>query len=47
MIKTVARSFGWASPSVLNEMFCDDDDYMGIKFWYKDVEEQHRELNKK
>ena len=47
MIKTVARSYPWASPDKINEMFCDDEDYFGLDFWYKDVQEQHEEMNKK
>ena len=47
MMKTVARSYGWASPSYLNEMYCDDEDILGIGFWYNDVKDQHREMEKK
>ena len=47
MIKTVARSFKWASPEVLKNMYCDKEDFEGIIFWYEDVEEQHREIESK
>lgn len=47
MIKTVGRSFSWASPDKINEMYCDAEDYFGIDFWYQDVLEQHREMEKK
>lgn len=47
MVKTVGRSFSWASPTVLNEMFCDDLDFFGLDYWYKDVQDQNREMEAK
>lgn len=36
MIVSVARNYGWASPFVLNEMYTDKLDYLGLGFWYED-----------
>lgn len=47
MIKTIARSFYWASPMVIQEMYCDDFDYFGIEYWYKDVQQQNSEIEAK
>lgn len=47
MIKTVARTFNWASPDVLKNMYCDNEDFDGIQFWYEDVIEQHKEIESK
>ena len=47
MIKTVSRSFNWASPFVIQEMYCDDEDFLGIEYWYNDVQDQHNELKEK
>lgn len=47
VIKTVGRSYSWASPNTIKEMYCDDDDYHGLMYWYKDVEEQNKELESK
>lgn len=47
MIKTVCRSYGWASPGTIDEMYCDNLDYHGIEFWYEDVKRQHRDLESK
>jgi hypothetical protein len=47
MIKTICRTYSWASPDVISDMFCDDQDYHGIEYWYNDVKEQHKEMNKK
>lgn len=46
MIITVGRSFKWASPSVISEMFVDAEDWDGIEFWYNDVQNQHIELER-
>lgn len=46
MIKTICRSFDWASPMIVNDMYCDEEDYFGIGFWYNDVKEQHEEIEK-
>lgn len=44
IIKTVSRSFDWASPERIDTMYCDDEDYFGLRYWYKDVKEQHDEI---
>lgn len=43
MLKTVGRSYPWASPDKLDEMYCDDLDHHGLEYWYKDVEEQNKQ----
>ena len=47
MIITIGRNFGWASPNVIDKMFVDADDWEGIEYWYKDVQLQHSEIEKK
>ena len=47
MIKSVARNFKWASPFVINDLYCDDEDYLGLDYWYKDIQAQHKELENK
>lgn len=47
MIKTVCRSFAWASPKTIKNMFVDSQDYKGIGFWYKDVDEQNKLIENK
>lgn len=39
-MKSIARTYGWASPSVLNDFYCDELDNLGIYYWYKDVLDQ-------
>ena len=48
MIKSVARTFTWASPDYINNkmFFMDSKTIEGIEFWYNDVVEQNRELPK-
>lgn len=48
MIKTVVRNFKW-EPKIINEMYCDDEDFFGLDYWYKDIQQQHAEIeaNKK
>lgn len=46
MIKTVVRNFKW-TPDVIGEMYCDDEDFYGIDYWYKDIQEQHAEIDAK
>lgn len=37
MISSVARNYNWASPFIINEMYVDDIDHLGLEFWYKDL----------
>lgn len=39
MISSVARNYGWASPLVLNEMFTDKLDHLGLEYWYNDAKD--------
>ena len=45
-MKTVVREFKW-SPDIVDDLFIDDADYHGIKYWYDDLFEVHKELKKK
>jgi hypothetical protein len=44
MVKTVCRSFPWASPQYIDGMFMDAKDHHGLIYWYNDVYDQHREV---
>tara|TARA_R110002167_G_scaffold110087_4_gene280347 strand:+ start:10850 stop:10987 length:138 start_codon:yes stop_codon:yes gene_type:complete len=44
-VKTVVREFKW-EPSVIDDMFIDDADYKGIKYWYDDIIDVHKQLKK-
>lgn len=46
MMVSVAREFKW-SPGILGDLFFDDQDYKGLIFWYKDVEEMNKQLKDK
>lgn len=37
MIVSVARNYDWASPLVLNDLYTDSLDHLGLEFWYKDA----------
>jgi len=39
MICSVARNYGWASPFVLNELYTDKLDSLGLEFWYEDAKD--------
>jgi hypothetical protein len=30
--------YSWASPFVLEKMFCDDLDFKGLAYWYKELQ---------
>lgn len=38
MIATVVREYKW-SPEIVGDLFFDAQDYLGLEFWVKDVEE--------
>lgn len=46
MVKSVIREFKW-SPTVINELFIDDADYLGLEYWYNDALEIQKSINKK
>lgn len=46
MMISVAREFKW-SPDILGDLFFDDEDYKGLKFWYNDVLEMSKKLKDK
>jgi hypothetical protein len=39
MVLTLIRSYGW-SPFVIEEMYLDAVDYLGIEMHYNDIDEQ-------
>jgi hypothetical protein len=40
MIKSIALEYHWP-PSVLSGLYFDSEDWEGIEFWYKDIEERN------
>jgi len=46
MIKSIIREHH-LTPSVIDAFFLDDNDYHGLEFWYNDVVEVNKTINKK
>lgn len=46
MIKSVVREFKW-NPETIKNLYVDDVDSDGLKYWYKDVLEVNKEITKK
>lgn len=46
MIKSVVREHHWA-PSVVGALYFDNEDYLGLEYWYNDVTETVKALEKK
>ncbi len=46
MIKTVVREHHWP-PHIIKELYLDNEDYQGLEYWYEDVIEVSKDLNKK
>lgn len=46
MVKSVVREHHWP-PDVIGGLFVDAVDRSGLEYWYIDVMEVHKELNKK
>lgn len=44
---SVARSYSWANPETLNNMYVDSEDVFGLMLWYNDVQEQNKEIENK
>lgn len=44
MIKSIVNEYHWP-PNIINEMYCDDFDYKGIKYWYDNLKEMHKKLD--
>ncbi len=38
IIKSLGYEYSWASPFVLEKMFCDDLDFKGLAYWYKELQ---------
>lgn len=43
IIRTVVREHKW-SPDIIGDLFYDNDDYHGIKFWADDIRDLHEQL---
>lgn len=43
MFISLAREHHW-SPGILGDLFFDEEDYLGLRFWYNDLEEVNRQL---
>tara|TARA_R110000823_G_scaffold260006_3_gene380988 strand:+ start:439 stop:579 length:141 start_codon:yes stop_codon:yes gene_type:complete len=46
MIKSVIREHHWL-PQQVSKMYLDSSDHRGLEYWYEDVQEVGKELNKK
>lgn len=46
MFVSLVREYKWP-PSVLEGLFFDGEDYLGLYYWYDDLKEVHAELKKK
>lgn len=44
MIVSVARSFRWTPTYMLDNLYVDDYDVLGLKFWYNDTVKQADEI---
>lgn len=45
MIKSVVRQYRW-SPETVDNLYVDNIDYHGLEFWYNDVLEYQKEIEK-
>ena len=46
MVKSIIREHHW-TPHYISEMYIDNTDINGIEYWYIDILEMHKQLNKK
>jgi hypothetical protein len=46
MIVTVVRQYSW-TPTEIGRLYLDDEDYLGLEFWYNDVIKINSEMKKK
>jgi hypothetical protein len=46
MAKSIARQYRW-SPMVIGDLYFDDLDYLGLRYWYNDAKEIEESLKKK
>lgn len=44
MVVSVIRAFRWTPKYVMNELFVDEIDCLGLTFWYNDVVKQNEEI---
>lgn len=47
MIVSVVRAFKWTPSYVVNELYVSGEDYFSLDFWYKDVQQQIKDINAK
>jgi hypothetical protein len=45
MISSVIREHHW-SPLLIDDLYLDDQDHMGLKYWYDDIEAMIKEQKK-
>jgi hypothetical protein len=38
IIKSIVNNYNW-TPKTISKMYCDDLDFQGLLYWYKEVEE--------
>jgi len=46
MIKTVVREHHW-TPAIIESLYLDDTDFLGLEYWYNDVRETNENLKSK
>ena len=44
MVVSIVRAFKWTPHYVIQNLFVDKRDYLGIEFWYEDIKRQNAEL---
>ncbi len=45
MIRSVVNHYKW-SPQLVGDLFIDAEDYLGLEFWYNEVDRMIKELPK-
>ena len=45
VIKSLVRFHHW-TPQQLSEMYIDDEDYLGLLYWYEDLKDYDKEVKK-
>ncbi len=46
MISSLVREHHW-SPDIIGDLFFDAEDHYGLVFWYDDLIQMHKDLEKK
>ncbi len=45
MVISIVGKYRW-SPDIVGDLFFDNQDYLGLEFWYNQVAEESREIEK-